>query len=147
MKETVLIFVLLLLQWNVEAQNTLQKGEWRGVFTLKEGSEAPFNFELNEQSVILVNGEERFELRNYTFTNDSVLVPIEIYDAVLKAKVENSGKLSGHFIRLGSSDAGIPFYAEAGKSFRFFEDSQEAKVTLGGKWDFLIGSNKTIGVF
>ena len=39
-------------------------GNWRGVFTLKPGVEAPFNFIIREEGstlkAFLVNGEERF---------------------------------------------------------------------------------------
>ncbi len=145
MKNITLITILLSGQFVAQAQ--LQKGKWRGVFTLKDDIEAPFNFEVNEKSVVLLNGEERFELKNYTQKGDSVYIPIDVYDAVIAGKVKNKGQLSGEFVRLGTPGSSISFTAEAGKAHRFFETPQTANVSLDGTWDFTIGNNKTVGLF
>lgn len=151
MKKIILSLAYLVGSFAVNAQTKPQVGVWRGTFAVAGGNEAPFNFEITNKDVYLLNAEERFELKNYTIRKDSIFIPVEIYDAVLAAKIENSGSLNGKFIKLGTAtpDAGIPFTAEAGKEYRFFEKPQEAKVSLQGTWDFLIGTsgNKTVGVF
>lgn len=145
MKTIKIISIVLFVQFAAQAQ--VKEGKWRGVFQLKDGIESPFNFEITKDALFLTNADERFELKNYILRNDSLIVPIDIYDAVLAAKIENSGKLSGRFLRNTPNDPGIAFTAEADKHFRFFENVPQATASLDGKWDFTIGSNKTVGVF
>src|SRR5659263_489081 len=69
---------------------TLKEGLWRGVFTLPE-NEIPFVFEVkgrsaDSTSVYLINGKDRFELKNITYNNDSVSIPIDLYSSILKGK-------------------------------------------------------------
>ena len=150
-KITILLLTLLFLQRESNAQTQPNQGLWRGVFTLSNNQESPFNFELKGKNVYLLNGSERFELKGFTQKNDSLFIPIEVYDAVLVAKIENSNTLNGAFKRNGASDAGISFKAEHGKKYRFFESLPTANVSLKGKWDVIIGNanggTKTVGVF
>ncbi|GAB3323412.1 hypothetical protein GCM10027299_19630 [Larkinella ripae] len=140
---------LLLAGFTAQAQTKPQDGFWRGAFTVSGGQEAPFNFELKGQAAWLLNGSERFELKGVTQKGDSLFLPIEVYDAVLAAKVENAKTLSGVLKRLSTNpaDAGIPFRAEQGKRYRFVEKPAAASVSLQGKWDVTIGTTKTVGVF
>lgn len=143
----------LVFGFAVVAQTHVQEGFWRGVFTLSNGQEAPFNFELKDNNVYLLNGEERFELKNVAQKGDSLFIPIDIYDAALVAKIESDKSLSGtlHKNNAAPTDARISFKAEQGKRYRFFETPPAANVSLHGKWDFVIGTtnggNKTVGVF
>lgn len=153
-KSLVVFSGLTLAGFASTAQVTAQQGIWRGTFSLSGGQEAPFNFELKDQTVFLLNGKERFELKGVSQRNDSLFVPIDVYDALLVAKLETNKTLSGVFRRLGASsaDPGIPFKAEAGSRYRFFEQPTAASVSLHGKWDVSIGKgpnggNKTVGVF
>lgn len=140
---------LLLAGATAQAQNKPQDGFWRGAFTISGGQEAPFNFELKGQTAWLLNGSERFELKGVTQKGDSLFFPVDVYDAVLAAKLENAKTLSGVFKRLNTTpaDAGIPFRAEQGKRYRFVEKPAAASVSLQGKWDVTIGNTKTVGVF
>lgn len=133
----------------INAQNKLQTGVWRGTFSVFEGNESPFNFEVTGKDIILLNASERFELKNYQIKEDSIFIPIEIFDAVLKAKIEGKSSISGVLKKYNSTTPDIPFKAVAGKKYRFFEESTQANVSLQGNWDFLIGTtgNKTVGVF
>lgn len=131
------------------AQVTPKQGQWRGTFKLFNGAEAPFNFELKDKNAYLINGKERFEIKGVYQKNDSLFIPIDIFDAVIKAKVESAGKLSGIFRRLNSTIPDISFTAEQGKTYRFFENPGAASVSLHGNWDVVIGTspNKLVGVF
>ncbi|MES2520156.1 MAG: TlpA disulfide reductase family protein [Bacteroidota bacterium] len=152
-KLAIIIVTFLLTSAKSQAQTTPNQGFWRGTFTLANAQESPFNFELKGNTAYLLNGSERFELKGITQKNDSLFIPIEIYDAVLAAKIEGTNTLSGAFKRLGTNsiDAGIPFKAEHGKRYRFFENAPSASVSLQGKWDVTIsntnGGTKTVGVF
>lgn len=143
----------LVFSFAVVAQTHVHDGLWRGVFTLSNGQEAPFNFELKGTNVYLLNGEERFELKNVAIKGDSLFIPIDIYDAALAAKIEDHKSLSGTLRKNNAAptDAVIPFKAVEGKTYRFFETPPAANVSVHGKWDFVIGTtnggNKTVGVF
>lgn len=147
----VLFFVLLGLTSFQQDSKTLKEGLWRGVFTVPE-NEIPFLFEVKDNSVLLINGEDRFQVKNIACRNDSVFIPIDLYDAVLKAKVtENS--MQGRLIKLinGKPDAGVPFKAEYGNLPRFPESAEIPSVSLNGTWDIEIGTGdsveKTVGIF
>ena len=122
----------------------MTQGFWRGVFILP-GNEIPFSFEVKENnpgslSVILLNGSDRFELRNVTVQNDSVTIPVDLYSAVFKAKIDGNS-LQGRFMKLGSEkpDTGLIFKAEAGSLPRFASGSENPVVSLDGSWDMIFG--------
>ncbi|WP_421826819.1 TlpA disulfide reductase family protein [Larkinella sp.] len=141
---------LLLTGSVTQAQTRPQDGFWRGTFTVANGQESPFNFELKGQNAWLLNGSERFELTGVHQKGDSLFLPVAIYDAVLAAKIETNQTLTGVFKRLGTTTpvADIPFRAEFGKRYRFVEKPAAATARLQGNWDVTIGKeNKVVGVF
>ena len=130
------------------AQTKPQDGFWRGTFALAGNQDAPFNFELKGANAWLLTGSERFELKGVNQRGDSLFIPVEIYDAVLAAKIENNKTISGALKRLNTTAADVPFRAEFGKRYRFVEKPAAATVSLHGKWDVTMGSGtKTVGVF
>ena len=149
-KELLRIGGLLLMGFVAKAQTKPQDGVWRGIFTLAAGHMAPFNFELAGKTAYLLNGAERFELTNVTQRGDSIFIPVDVYNTVLAAKIEDAKTLSGVFKNLDSpaSRADIPFRAEYGKRYRFVEQPTTASVSMHGKWDIVIDEKvKLIGVF
>ncbi|WP_052354250.1 peroxiredoxin family protein [Flectobacillus major] len=139
----------VLLGFGVNAQtSTPQSGVWRGTFAVFGGQESPFNFELKGKNAYLLNASERFEIKGVTQKGDSLFFPIEIYDAVLAAKIESPTSLSG-VLKKANSPVVIPFKAKHGSRYRFFEKPAPAQVNLGGKWEVYMGNstNPVIGVF
>lgn len=136
---------------NTQAQQAPKNGLWRGTFKLVNGQESPFNFELQGKTAYLLNGSERFELKGITQKQDSLFIPVDIYDAVIAAKIVSQNVLSGVFKKFNTAkpDKGIEFTAEYGKKYRFFENPGTASVSLHGNWDVVIGenTNKIVGVF
>jgi len=134
----------------------LKEGLWRGIFTLPE-NEIPFVFEVKGESagsasIYLINGKDRFQLKNIIYSNDSVSIPIDLYSSVLKARLtENT--LKGQLVKVGTDKpvAGIPFTAEFGDQPRFSESSMPPSVSLTGTWDMNIidtdNTEKTVAVF
>ncbi|MFD2932646.1 TlpA disulfide reductase family protein [Spirosoma flavum] len=147
-KKLLTVSSLLLIGLVGQAQTKPQIGVWRGVFTLAAGHTAPFNFELTGKTAYLINGAERFELKNVTQRGDSIFLPVDVYNTVLAAKIEDANTLSGVFKHLDSPVAGIPFRAEYGKRYRFVEQPATASVSMHGNWDIVIDEKiKLIGVF
>jgi len=134
----------------------LKEGLWRGVFVLP-GNEIPFVFEVKAKSadstsVYLINGSDRFELKNIIYNNDSVSIPIDLYASVLKGKLtENTFEGQLVKVNIDKPVAGVPFKAEFGELPRFPKSSEAPSVSLAGTWDINIISpkdtNKTVGNF
>lgn len=138
------VLLLFIFSFCNKKVQTLTQGNWRGVFVLP-GNEIPFSFEVKEKSpgslsVFLINGSDRFELPVVTLQNDSVTIPVDLYSAVFKAKIEGN-TISGRFIKLGSEkpDTGLIFTAEAGDLPRFSPKGENPSVSLDGSWDMLFG--------
>jgi peroxiredoxin len=153
------ILVLLLFGVFTSCQSgakTLKEGLWRGVFTV-EKNEIPFVFEVKGKSedsttVYLINGTDRFELRNIKYSNDSVTIPIDLYSSVLKGKLtENT--FAGELVKVGTDKpiAGVPFKAVYGDLPRFEKKGEAPTAQLSGTWDIDITSGgnteKTVGNF
>ncbi len=152
----VLFFVLMGLFSFQQDSKTLKEGLWRGVFTVPE-NEIPFVFEVKgtdarNTSVFLINGEDRFQLKNIAYKNDSVIIPIDLYDAVLKARISGNS-LQGNLIKgiSGKSVSVVPFMAEFGNLPRFPQNNVTPAVSMNGTWDMVIGTGesaeKTVGIF
>ena len=146
-------FVVLLLSLSSFQQNEkpLKEGTWRGVYSVT-GNEIPFLFEVKGNTVLLLNGEDHFQVKNITCRNDSVFIPFDLYDAVLKCKTgENT--LQGSLVKTsgGKIVSEVPFNGEFGNVNRFALNSEKPEVSLAGTWDINIGEGadveKTVGIF
>ena len=133
----------------------LTDGMWRGVFQTQD-AEIPFLFEIKAADtenpvVTLINGEERVDLTDVTYRNDSVMIPIKTYDAVLEAKVDGE-RMSGRLVKLYSSwpDGRVPFTAQKGNVPRFENTGEQATMSLDGRWEITVPERdmaKQVGVF
>jgi peroxiredoxin len=152
----VLLFVLFGLTSFGQDSKSLKEGIWRGVFKAGE-NEIPFLFEVkgksaDDTSIFLINGDDRFQVKNIAYRNDSVFIPFDLYDSVLKCKIEGSG-LQGKLIKMVAGKVGseVPFKAEYGKLNRFPESIEKAAISIAGTWDINIGegasAEKTVGIF
>ena len=152
---TFIIFVLASMFSCQTSVEPLQQGLWRGGFTVGE-NEIPFLFEAVGQtaelsSVFLINGSDRFQLKNVSYKNDSVFIPIDLYDAVLQAKILDHA-IQGRLVKSGTApEKGIPFTAKYGQAPRFAVKPEKPAVSLIGTWDIVIGKGesveKTVGNF
>jgi len=152
----VLFFSTLFLSCFSHSGDKLKNGIWRGELTV-QNKQAPFLFEIKSSgtdsaSLTLMNGNERVMLTDIKYLSDTLVIPIEAYDAVIKATVTGGNHLDGHFVRnYIENDAGIPFKAEGGNSLRFEPVAQAVSIPIDGKWDiFFIGTKDTVhnvGIF
>jgi thiol-disulfide isomerase/thioredoxin len=150
------LFAAILLTACQSVKPKLNEGLWRGAFILTD-QEIPFVFEVkgtNTDSTIvyLINGAERFPLKNITYSNDSVTIPIDLYDAVLTGKMEGN-TINGRFKKLTTAkpDEGIPFKATFGNAPRFAASTEAPTVSLSGTWDITFinadQNEQTVGTF
>jgi thiol-disulfide isomerase/thioredoxin len=124
---------------NKTQNHKLEDGKWRGEFSVS-GQKFPFLFEVqgaatDSATVFLVNGAERVPLRGVTYSGDTVIIPIEAYDAVLTGVVTD-GEFTGKFRKLFlDNDEGVPFTAAKSDAPRFEAATAPSVTSLSGKWD------------
>ncbi|MDR1103272.1 MAG: TlpA family protein disulfide reductase [Tannerella sp.] len=126
----------------------LQDGLWRGELAVQD-RQAPFLFEVNHAgtdsaTLTLFNGEEKVLLAGIRHESDTAVIPIEAYDAVIKAGISGN-RMEGRFTKnYVEHDTGIPFRAERGNLTRFEAVARPVTVPVDGRWDiYFIGANDT----
>lgn len=143
-----LLYCLAVLSTSeIAAQSFIKAGIWRGEFRANE-TKIPFNFEITSvksqtAKVALLNGTRRDDFTIQLQNKDSIIIKLDIYDAVLLAKIDADNKLSGVYRSLtATSNIDLPFTAEAGKSYRFVKQDKTvaSKTNLNGKWRFQFDS-------
>ncbi len=143
----------------------LYLGVWRGEFFI-EGKNVPFNFEVAKEDnarprVYLLNGDEKAGLDSIYYRADSVVINIDIYDAILVGRVEGD-EVKGYFRKNQSGKQGIPFIAkrddegdEASLHRHRFDVATTSSQNVDGKWSVRLISEKdgketsryTVGLF
>lgn len=119
----------------------LQSGTWRATLT-RDGQPLPFQLDIESNSdgstysVWAVNGEERFKMDTAYVENDSLHIPMSLYDSELVGKI-GEGRLTGIW-RVSRADkvgGELPFEAVVGEDYRFFKTNDTPNPpTFGGTW-------------
>ena len=155
--------LLLLCQTPVVAQKNspLQTGIWRATLGIYEGKqELPFNLEIQAGKngsfqAALLNGKERLEIKDIKQKNDSLLIPMHIFDAAIVAKIQDGGKtLSGLYRKYDGKDPNysLPFRANVAEKYRF-KTQNAATANVAGRWDVMFrddggqDSTQAVGIF
>lgn len=136
----------------------LKAGMWRGILTISN-QELPFLMRVTKQEngktvAYLLNGGEKILLDEITVTGDSVKIPLHIFDADLKAHInDQQDGLKGKWVRYNLEEPfEVSFDAMLGKNYRFSEKPKAATYNYSGKWEVLFKNDdgteeKAIGVF
>lgn len=149
-------------------------GMWRGVLELEKfqipvakkdtvmilydqfkPGELPFNFEvkyLDEQRFYLeiINGSERIRLdsiqygRDRSQARDTMNVWFPEYASYLHVEIRG-GVMSGEWVVTTKDNYRIPFYAHAGRGYRFTNMTQTPDRDLSGQWATLFSVEKEAG--
>lgn len=122
---SVLSFVFLV---SCSQEKPVLTGVWRGVVEV-QGHELPFTFDIEQEGsiykIIIHNASERLVLDEVTVQDDSLIMVLHIFDAQIRAKIENK-KLSGVFIKNYALGETIPFRATQGDAYRFAKTGETA---------------------
>ncbi len=145
-------FLVLLFSLKANAQY-LKPGQWRGVIHYTE-QDVPFTFEVSYPNgttprLTFINGQERRDMDQVKWRNDSVHVLLEPFDVELKASV-TAMSMSGVYVK-NYRNTSYPFSAEFGAN-RLRKKSVRPSTNLGKRWDmtFEEGTNsesKGVGLF
>lgn len=150
------------------AQSLIHKGFWRAVLFNRDGSEVPFNFEVKQNRVVLINGEERLPASRIVRRKDSLIISFDQFDNELALIVKSPEKVSGLLRRqdevvtptdtkglpVSVDRTGLPILvvAEYGPRNRFPETGEAPAATISGKWDVTFFTEdgreiKSVGIF
>jgi len=106
----------------------LSEGTWRGVFA-ENGKEIPFNFSIHYSgsSPVLTyrNAGDSFVSDPAVVSGDSLIFPVEVYDAQMVATHTNN-RLTGYWFRNSDPGRRLPFEAHPDESYRFWVSDQVA---------------------
>lgn len=131
----VLVFGLLSCQ-NEDNSNVTLEGIWHAELEMSPDV-LPFGFELIQSgekwSAVLINAEERLEIKGIHVSTDSVWIPLGIFDSDIKARITESGDLEGSYVRNYAADYKMPFHATKGAIQRF-TTSAKPNFDFSGRW-------------
>ena len=118
-------------------QGGLQTGTWRATLDV-QGQELPFHLDVEKNTTgkyiaYLRNAGERLLLDDITVNGDSVDIPLHVFDANIKARI-NGNKLTGEYIRNYEVDYRMPFTATLGETFLFEEENGDSPADFAGKY-------------
>lgn len=122
---------------NDQKDQLLQEGMWRGNITIAENKNMPFHLEVvhqeNDTLLYIINASEKIKLDDIYYFDDSVKIPLHIFDAALVAKI-NDNELNGYYIRYYEEDYKLPFQAVYGIDKRFLGMRNNPEKYMG-TWD------------
>jgi thiol-disulfide isomerase/thioredoxin len=153
---SLILSISLIGSFSAMAQTKISEGEWRGVFHLTNGTDVPFNFQVDGKTaqtrkVYLLNGEERFETSALIQKGDSLFVPFDQFDNELAFAIGDN-KLTGVFRKKDHTGRTIPVDATYGQSFRFDDNGEKPSADISGTYDVVFKStngkeDKAVGLF
>ena len=137
MKKIAFLFAFLALQiQSLKAQTT----QYRATIKIEEGI-LPFGLELQKKSdntyqAYILNASERFQTDDASISNDSLRIPISLFDAEIVAKMTDKNLMGVFRKNKGrKSFVQIPFVATLGYNYRFVPTQKNANTAnLQGKW-------------
>lgn len=153
-----LLVLSLITLFSCKNTTELKTGIWRATIPTV-GGELPFNIDIQKEgdgySVMVLNGEEKLKMDRAFMKDDSLHIPMEIFDAEIVAKVEDNF-LKGYWKKMRSDFTFIrtDFNAGFGKGYRFTPTNEAPKESLvGKKYSVLFlsadkqDSTQSVGVF
>lgn len=132
------------------SETDLKPGTWRAALS-RDGQELPLLLDVTQNpdkktyTIFSVNGEERLQLDSAYFENDSLHIPMQIFDSEIVAALKDD-RLSGKYNRLkeGKVIASLPFNATFGENHRFFKEGiAKSDKNIGGKWSTVFINTST----
>ena len=138
--KNILLITIIVGCSRISNHEVLNEGVWRGVLDV-QGQDLAFNFTVrkdsaNRYNVLIKNASENLLLDEISFDDDSVIMSLHIFDAVLKAKVDGDS-LTGYFSKNFVNNYKIPFKAAFNQDYRFAETTQSSNTSFEGKYSVI----------
>ena len=127
------------------------EGNWRGVFTIRPGVEAPFNFEIKNNELYFRNATESFEGGPVTQRGDSLFIKLDQFDNELAFHIDNN-TLTGVLHRQDGKGQGLPLTAERNTPYRFKPGAEKPAKNITGTYAITFTSpngkeEHSVGIF
>ncbi len=129
------LVLLLMLHAAAQAQTHLQQGYWRVALQLNDTAELPFNLEVKEKSIDVINAEERIEVDEVVYSGDSVFIKMPVFDSELRAKFSEKEMTGIFFNHARKNKNRIPFHGDYGWGFRFLDKPAKTTQDFSGRWE------------
>ncbi len=129
------ILLLLLLISTAQSQSRLQQGSWRFSLQLNDTVELPFNTEVKEKTIDVINAGERIAVDEITYSGDSVFIRMPIFDSEFRGKFSQT-EITGNYLNHARRNKNvISFRADYGLGFRFIDRPQKTNEDFSGRWE------------
>ncbi|WP_223033300.1 TlpA disulfide reductase family protein [Hanstruepera marina] len=140
MRNFLYLFVLMLLfSCQEEASKQLETTTYRAVLKVNDSVDMPFVFEVKSPTeLVIFNAEERIEVDEVSYKNDSVFIKTPVFEGFIAAKLQDDGALSGSYIKENLNRM-VPFYAEKGTAR--FKVNTQAEFDVSGNWETVFSPN------
>lgn len=125
----------------IEPVPPVKSGIWRA--TLSRGAhKLPLILDISRNpdgktyTVHIINGAEKLRMDSTYFQNDSLVIPMQLFDSKIVAKPADD-RLTGTYYRLANNVVvgALPFEAELGENYKFFKKGQaKSGKNVSGKW-------------
>ncbi len=123
------------------AQTHLERGRWRVVLALNDSTELPFNIDVKERTVDIMNADERITIDEITYLGDSIVLKMPVFDSEIRGKISGD-KISGNFINYARTNHNmIPMKAER-EEYRFNNLSLPAAFDMTGRWEVVFAGDE-----
>lgn len=134
----ILIALCCQLKKETDVDSNPSTGIWRGIIHTQD-QELPFNFSIemddkDQIQVSLINGEEKIPIDEVKILDDSIYIPMHIFDADLVASF-NDHEMTGYWRKNYADGYIIPFTARHGETYRFINQPGDVQANIQGRWE------------
>lgn len=147
------LFITFIFLSSTLIAQSVKNGSWKGTIHY-ESVKVPFTFEYNTTSdtsavVVIKNAEEEIVIKNVVVKNDSIIIPMYVFDATILA-VYKEEIMTGEWHKNYKNNKGPRFTAEYNKPR--FSINAAKKIDIAPTWDITFmqpngQSSKAVGLF
>jgi thiol-disulfide isomerase/thioredoxin len=127
----------LLLSCSTQKEKIVLSGNWIGEISMQNRT-MPFEMQIQEQqdggiSAMIINGTEEIILDEIVKRNDSLHIPLHIFDITIDVQIRNN-ELAGTYTKHYEDNYVLPITFHQGEN-RFISNSEEKPSDFSGKWE------------
>src|SRR5438045_3136357 len=129
------LLILVSIDGFAQSQPHLQKGPWRFTLLLNDSTDLPFNSEVKEKNIDIINDGESIAVEEINYSGDSVFITMPVFDSEFRGKFSTT-EITGNYLNHARTNKNIiPFRADYGLGFRFIDRPQKATRDFSGRWE------------
>ncbi|MCF6404112.1 TlpA family protein disulfide reductase [Chitinophaga filiformis] len=119
-----------------QKQMPLQRGQWKASLVRNDGKQIPFGLEIqyDRQQLVayIVNGEEKIRTENVSFTGDSAIMSMPVFESYFRIRKVGTDSLNGVWVKgTEGGEVILPFFAHLANRPA---TPAKAKGNIQGRW-------------